>query len=166
MKSLAFIPWVSLMAIAPVAHAAYASNGLDAYRQGNYPVAAQILSNQTAKDPIADYYLGRMYLYGYGKLKSNAVALRYFKQAAEKNYLPAQQFLARYYLVVEKNPEQALYWFKKSAELGDIQAQRYCAAAYLFGVGAKKILIKQDVIILTPRKRVMLLRKWLWAKNF
>ncbi|HHF7347772.1 TPA: tetratricopeptide repeat protein [Legionella feeleii] len=135
MKS--FVPWFYLVA-ATGGQAAFAINGLDAYRQGNYPLAAQTLINQAGKDPIADYYLGRMRLYGYGQLKNNAMALRYFNQAAEKGVLPAQQFLARYNLVEAKNLEQALYWFKKSAAAGDIQAQMYCAAAYLFGLGTKE----------------------------
>ncbi len=115
----------------------YAEKGLDAYRQGNYAEAVASLKD-TDKDPIVNYYMGRMRLYGYGQLKNNKAALQYFTQSAEKGFLPAQQLLARYALLEEKNPEQALYWFKKSADLNDIQAQMYCAAAYLFGVGVKK----------------------------
>ncbi|MBA3537419.1 MAG: SEL1-like repeat protein, partial [Tatlockia sp.] len=135
MKS--FVPWFCLVA-ATGSQCAYAVNGLDAYRQGNYPLAAQALISQSGKDPVADYYLGRMRLYGYGQVKNNSLALRYFSQAAEKGILPAQQLLGRYYLLEDKNPEQALYWFKKAAEAGDTPAQMYCAAAYLFGLGTKK----------------------------
>ncbi|KTC85900.1 tetratricopeptide repeat protein [Legionella drozanskii] len=134
MKS--FVPWFYLVAAAG-SQLAYATDGLDAYRQGNYPLAAQTL-NQSKSDPVADYYMGRMRLYGYGQLKNNTLALRYFNQAAEKGILPAQQLLSRYYLLEEKDPEKALYWFKKSAAAGDIQAQMYCAGAYLFGLGTKK----------------------------
>ncbi|CDZ76966.1 Putative beta-lactamase HcpC precursor [Legionella massiliensis] len=133
MKS--FVPWFYLVA---ATGSAYAVSGVDAYRQGNYPLAAQTLMSQSGKDPVADYYLGRMRLYGYGQLKNNTLALRYFRQAGDKGVLPAQQFLAKYYLLEEKNPEQALVWFKKAAALGDTQAQMYCAAAYLYGFGAKK----------------------------
>lgn len=135
MKS--FLPWFCLVA-ATGSQFAYAINGVEAYREGNYPVAAQELLSQSGKDPVADYYLGRMRLYGYGQVKNNSLALRYFSQAGEKGILAAQQFLGRYYLVEDKNPEQALYWFKKAAEAGDTPAQMYCAAAYLFGLGTKK----------------------------
>ena len=135
MKS--FAPWFYLIA-ATGSQIGYAVNGLEAYRQGNYPLAAQTLMSESGKDPVADYYLGRMRLYGYGQLRNNALALRYFNQAAEKGILPAQQLLARYNLLIAKDPEKALYWCKKSASAGDIQAQMYCAAAYLFGVGTKK----------------------------
>ncbi|KTD31094.1 tetratricopeptide repeat protein [Legionella maceachernii] len=135
MKS--FVPWFYLVA-ATGGQFAFAANGLDAYRQGNYPLAAQTLLSESGKDPVADYYMGRMRLYGYGQLKNNNLALRYFNQAAEKGMLPAQQLLARYNLIEEKNPEKALYWFKKAAAAGDVQAQMYCAAAYLFGLGTKE----------------------------
>ncbi|MBA2652571.1 MAG: sel1 repeat family protein [Tatlockia sp.] len=135
MKS--FVPWFCLVA-ATGSQFAYAGDGVDAYRQGNYLLAGQTLLSQSGKDPVADYYLGRMRLYGYGQLKNNSLALRYFSQAAEKGILPAQQLLGRYFLLEDKNPEQALYWFKKAADLGDTSAQMYCAAAYLFGVGVKK----------------------------
>lgn len=135
MKS--FMPWF-LVALTG-SQAVYAIDGLDAYRQGNYSLAAQALVNQAGKeDPLANYYLGRMRLYGYGQLKNNSLAMRYFTQAAEKGVLPAQQLLARYYLFAEKDPEKALTWFKRAANGGDTQAKMYCAAAYLFGFGTKK----------------------------
>ncbi|RMX22100.1 sel1 repeat family protein [Legionella jordanis] len=134
MKS--FVPWFCLVA-ATGSQSVYAVNGLEAYRQGNYPLAAQTLAKEAEKDPIANYYLGRMRLYGYGELKNNAMALRYFEQAGEKGVLEAQLLLARYHLIDAKDPEKALYWFKKAAAAGDLNAQLYCAAANLFGFGTK-----------------------------
>ena len=130
------LPSLYLVATAS-SHATFAGDGLDAYRQGNYAKAVIELTD-TNNDPVVNYYMGRMRLYGYGQLKNNISALRNFQHAAEKGFLPAQQILARYVLLVDKNPEQALYWFKKSADANDIQAQMYCAAAYLFGVGTKQ----------------------------
>ncbi len=129
------VPWFCLVA---TANTAFAGEGLDAYRQGHYAQAVQLLSNDTNKDPVADYYMARMRLYGYGELKNNITAMNYFKKAAEKGFLPAQHVMARYALMIENNPEQALYWFKRAADANDMQAQMYCAAAYLFGVGVKK----------------------------
>ncbi|KTC87185.1 SEL1-like repeat protein [Legionella brunensis] len=135
MKS--FVPWFCLVA-ATGSQTVYAVNGLDAYRQGNYPLAARTLVNQLNTDPVANYYLGRMRLYGYGELKNNTLALRYFEQAGEKGVLDAQLLLARYNLIQAKDPEKALYWFKKAAAAGDLNSQLYCAAAYLFGFGTKE----------------------------
>lgn len=135
MKS--FVPCIYLLA-ATGSQLAFAVNGLDAYRDGNYALAAKSIADQASKDPVADYYMGRMRLYGYGQLKNNPMSLRYFNKAAEKGVLAAQQLLARYKLVEEKDYEKALFWFKKAAEAGDLQAQMYCAAAYNFGLGTAK----------------------------
>ena len=131
------MPWFCLIALAN-AGMAFADDGVDAYRQGNYKQAAQLLTDKSGHDPIVDYYMGRMRMYGYGQLKNNTIALRHLKSAAERGFVPAQQILGRYALLEEKNPEQALYWFKKAADANDTQAQMYCAAAYLFGVGVKQ----------------------------
>lgn len=113
--------------------------GLDAYREGRYAEAAPALKSAQTKDAVAYYYLGRMRLYGYGDLKNNQLALQDFQQAAERGYLPAQQIMARYALLVQKNPEDAVKWFKKAADThNDISAQMFCAAAYLYGFGVKK----------------------------
>jgi enhanced entry protein EnhC len=114
-----------------------ADEGLDAYRQGDYTIAAQKITAAKTLDPIMQYYLGRMYLYGYGQEKDNKLAIQNIQNAAEKGLLTAQQIMGRYELIHENNPEQALYWFKKAANTGDMSAQMYCAAAYLFGFGAK-----------------------------
>lgn len=131
------IPWFCLIASAH-AGAAFADEGLDAYREGHYIQAAAPLTSDSNKDPMVDYYIARMRLYGYGTLKNNTTAIRYLKRAAERGFLPAQQTMARFELVQEKNPVQAFYWFKRAADANDIQSQMYCAASYLFGVGVKK----------------------------
>lgn len=135
MKSL--MPWVYL-ATAVSSQVLYAADGLDAYRQGNYILAAERLTSQSQNDPIVNYYMGLMRLYGYGKLKNDGLALRYMTQAANQGYLPAQQLLARYYLIQKQDAAQALQWFKKAADANDLDSQRYVAAAYLYGFGTKK----------------------------
>lgn len=134
MKSL--MPWFCLVATAS-SQIIHAADGLEAYRQGNYSLAAASLYATQEKDPVANYYLGRMSLFGYGQLKNNELALRYFTKAGEEGYLPAQKLLANYYLH-QHNPEQALIWFKKAAAANDISAQMFCTAAYLHGYGVKK----------------------------
>ncbi|KTC74282.1 enhanced entry protein EnhC [Legionella birminghamensis] len=135
MKS--FIPWFCLVA-ATAANTVQAADGVDAYRRGNYFLAAKSFAEGTSKDPVVNYYLGRMRLYGYGELKNNALALRYFTEAAQKGYMPAQEFLARYYLQKGNDPVQAFQWFKKLADADETAAQMYCAAAYIYGYGVKQ----------------------------
>lgn len=134
MKSL--LPWFCLVATAG-SPAVFAADGIDAYRRGDYILAAQSLSEKPQTDPVANYYLGMMRLYGYGLLKNNVMALNYFTQAASKGYLPAQRLMASYYLFEENNPQVAMTWFKKAADGNDTAAQLFCAAAYTFGYGVK-----------------------------
>lgn len=135
MKSL--VPWVCLLA-ASASQQAFADDTFHAYRLGKYINAASPLLNETGKDAVADYYLGRVYLYGYGQLKNTNLAIRYFTKSAEKGYLPAILVMAKYNLFAEKNPEQAVRWFKKAADADDVSGQMFVAAAYLFGVGVKQ----------------------------
>lgn len=152
MKSL--VPWFCLVA-ATGSQTLWAEEGLINFRQGNYFVAGKNLMPQVGKDPVADYYMARMRLFGFGELKNDSLALRYFLQSAEKGFLPAQQLMAHYYLIKENNPEKALHWFKKAAAGGDTQAQLYSAAAHLFGYGTKKILMSLVVTSLTRPEKAM-----------
>lgn len=135
MKSL--ILWLCMAALIP-GQLVCANSGFNLYREGNYYEAGKELSSHSKQDPVADYYLGRMNLYGYGVLKNNNQAIEYFKQSALKGYLPAQQFMALYSLYKLDNPTEALVWFKKAADANDVSAQMYCAAAYRYGYGTKK----------------------------
>ncbi len=135
MKSL--VPWICLF-VASASQQALADDNFNAYRLGKYNKAAEPLLSKAGQDAIADYYLGRLYLYGYGQLKNNNLAIRYFTKSAEKGYLPAVQLMAKYSLFKDKNPEQAARWFSKAANAGDVNAQLYMAAAYMYGVGVKK----------------------------
>lgn len=135
MKSI--ISWICFFA-ASASHQALADNDFNAYRLGNYNKAAVPLINKAGKDAVADYYLGRLYLYGYGQLKNTELAMRYFLNSAQKGYLPAVQFMAKYNLMHDKNPEQAVHWYKQAANEGDINAQLFLSAAYLYGLGVKK----------------------------
>lgn len=115
----------------------YADNALELYRQGDYIRAqTELLKGDYSKNPLANYYLGRMYLYGYGHIKNNNLALKYFERSAELGNLEAQNIMARYSLLID-DPAKALKWFKLAADKGDLQAQLYSASAYMFGVGTK-----------------------------
>lgn len=116
----------------------FAQNAFETYRQGNYINAAnQLNNNEYLKNPLANYYLGKMYLYGYGELKNTNLGLRYLKKSAQMEYLPAQNLMARFALLEEHDFTQALQWFKKAADKGDLSAQMYTAAAYTYGLGTK-----------------------------
>lgn len=109
------MPWICLAA-AFGANTAVAEAGVDEYRQGNYIKASEVLNQSVSKSATAEYYKGRMRLYGYGELKNNELALKHLRNAAEKGHLDAQNILARYELLIEDDPEGALYWFRKAAD--------------------------------------------------
>lgn len=134
MKSL--VPWVCLL-VASTSQQVFADD-FSAYRLGNYNKAIEPLLSQTGKNAVADYYLGRIYLYGYGQLKNTQLAMRYFTQSAQKGYLPAALMMAKYTLLQEKDSQKAIPWFKQAAAAGDVNAQMFMAAAYLYGIGVNK----------------------------
>lgn len=115
-----------------------AQSGIEPYLKGDYQNAEPSLLLEAKSDPKADYYLGKMALYGYGRPRSEALAIEYFKKSASKGFLPAEKFLATYELGVNHRPDQALLWFKKAAEENDEASIMYCAAAYRYGLGVKK----------------------------
>ena len=139
MKSI--VPWFCLAAMTN-ANFVFADAGLDAYRLGDYDKAAELLVESKSNDPVVDYYLGKMRLYGYGELKNDKLAIEHLQKAAEKGLLSAQKIMARYELLETSNFEKALYWFKKAAATDDTSALMYCAAAYYYGLGTK---VNRDV---------------------
>ena len=129
------VSWVCGMAFTT---SVCAMTGLEAYYQGDFARAAALLKDKPNLSSLEEYYMGRMYLYGYGILKSNTLANQSFKRSAEKGSVQAQILLAKIELFQNNNPEQALVWFKKAAKANNMSAQMYCAGAYMFGVGTEK----------------------------
>lgn len=116
----------------------FAASPYEAYRLGQYNQSMLPLAAESGRDAVADYYLGRMYLYGYGQLKNQDLAIRYFTKSANKGFLPARLLLAKYELQQQKNPAKAFVWFKQAADQGDLDAMMYVAAAYINGYGVSK----------------------------
>lgn len=135
MKSI--MPWMCLC-LMTAGQQAVAAQAIKDYRLGDYSQAALPMIKQAETDPVANYYLGRMFLYGYGQLQNHDLAMRYFDTAANKGYLPAVLVMAKYALMHDKNAEAAVNWFKKAAAANDVSAQLFLAAAYQFGLGVKK----------------------------
>lgn len=162
MKSL--VPWICLIAAA--SQNAFADSEFNAYRLGHYNKAAEPLIAKAGKDAIADYYLGRLYLYGYGQLKNTDLAIRYFAKSAQQGYLPAVQLMAKYSLMHDKNPEEAARWFKQAATAGDVNAQLYLAAAYLYGLGVKKNLDTANHYYIDAAKNGNSLAQYALAESF
>lgn len=163
MKSI--LPWFCLAAMTN-ANVVLADEGIDAYRFGNYEQAADLLQQSKNKDPIIEYYLAKMRLYGYGILKNNDKAIRYFESAGNKGLLSAQKIMARYELIEANNPEKALYWFKKAAATDDTPALMYCAAAYYYGYGVRKNRDVARKYYIAAAKNGNSIAQYSVAKNF
>lgn len=76
----ALVPWVCLLAATTSQHAL--ADDFSAYRL-EIITNIEPLMNQTGKNGVADYYLGRIYLYGYGQLKNTQLAMRYLRKPAK-----------------------------------------------------------------------------------
>ena len=80
-----------------------------------------------------DYYKGRN-----GKVKNYPEAVRWFKMAADKEFVGAYANLGRMYvygLGVDRNYDEALKWFSKAADKGDASAQFNMGLCYDNGRG-------------------------------
>lgn len=79
-----------------------------------------------AGDAVAANRLGDRYRTGSGVPRDDAVAVRWYRIAAERGYAPAQNNLAAMYekgLGVPKDEAKAAEWFRRAAEQGEKHAQ-------------------------------------------
>jgi uncharacterized protein len=94
----------------------------------------------------AQYYLARMVQLAQGDeslgLAQNYLqAIELYRSAAQQNYLPAQEELARQYengIVRYRDEEQALYWYQRAAKQGSSYAAEAAAAMIAQGRGVEK----------------------------
>lgn len=98
------------------------------------------------------YNLAVRYDEGDGVKKDLEIANQYYKEAALKNYAPAQNNLGWAYrqgLGVKKNPTLAVYWFRLAGLQNDAMALQNLAEMYQAGEGIKKNLtVAEDLFTL------------------
>lgn len=92
--------------------------------------------------PVAQTYLGSLYLLGEGGVEKNpAEALRWIHRAADGGYTLAMHLLGSLYLGgngVAKDPEEAVAWLTKASDGGYVDAHWALALRYLYGQGVGK----------------------------
>ncbi|MCZ2203974.1 tetratricopeptide repeat protein [Bartonella sp. A05] len=109
--------------------AGYIRKGIPGSSVKSNPSYAASLYMQAAmnyRNPIAQYYLGKIFLKGEGREKNFIQAARWFHLSAKKGNPKAQYYLGKMFLngeVGEKNFSQAERWFYLSAKKGNISAQ-------------------------------------------
>ena len=116
--------------------------GLAAYKQRDYVKALSILSPLAKQgNTEAQRKLGVMYRHGLGVKQNDALAIEWYRKAAEGGHVRAQNSLGimyRFGLGVSKDSTEAAKWLKAAAEQGDAKGQENVGMLYLDGVGVKK----------------------------
>ena len=88
-------------------------------------------------DPIAQRNLGR----AYDTEKDYKEAVKWYREAADQGYAPAQSDLGLMYesgLGVEKDYKEAVVWYRKAATQGDARGQNNLGRVYEHGIGLDK----------------------------
>lgn len=107
-------------------------SGIDAYKEKQYEKAQEIFVKY-AEDPVAQFYLYKIFYNGRGVPKNEKRALAYLKQSAEKGYAEAQEELASMYQNgkggLSKDMNEALRLYTEAAAKGrksaSLQIGRY-----------------------------------------
>ena len=116
----------------------FANPSIHAFNMGDFDSAKPALRTLANKNKIAQYDYGTLSLYGYATELDREKAIANIKNAAAKGNLKAQLFMAKYYLNIKKESNNAFFWFKKAADKGNTSAMLYVAAAYQTGFGTKE----------------------------
>ncbi len=159
--------FIVLFALIPFYGFAQSDIAMQQYYQGDYTAAATgLVTLAQSKHSEAAFNLGKMYLQGYGVNKDVDKGLGLILQAAKQNYVPAQLYLARYYLSANNNFNDAFTWFQKAADLGNVEAQTFCATSYLYGYGITKNVEKARKYIIKAAQNGDPLAQYELAKIF
>ncbi|MBK8639966.1 MAG: SEL1-like repeat protein [Chromatiaceae bacterium] len=122
------------------------ADGEMAFDQGKYDRArAILLPLAAAGDPVAQFYIGKMYAEGRGLEKDEVQGVNWYRKSAEQGHTKAENNLGVMYLDgkgVAKDEGEAARWFRKAADQGLPQAQNNLGEMYETGQGVVKDLTK------------------------
>lgn len=129
-----------MLAAAPAAKADPLADGLAAFRGKDYPVAARLLGPLARQgNPVAEFHLGLMRLFGLGVAEDASAARDLNRRAAEQGYPQARQLIVAQCLQDDVDPatdcRQALAWLRLDAAAGNVEDQAALGAMYLTGRG-------------------------------
>lgn len=117
--------------------------GEEAFNSQQYAKAfAEFKPLADAGDYRAQYYIGYLYLYGYGGVEQdNEKALSYIRKSVDSNYDLAQALLAFLYeegKIVPQSKETALALYKKAAKQKNVSAYLNLGVLYNNGDGVER----------------------------
>ena len=122
------------------------SAGVAAYDRKDYSTALRTLQPAAqAGDRLAQYYLGVMYLNGYGVPKKSDLALEWLSKAASAGVRDAQSYMGAFNRrgdLVPRNYEEAMRWYLLAAKQDYENSQYNIALMYYRGEGVKEDLPK------------------------
>ena len=141
MRRLALAGLLGLGACAAPTPAGF-DHAIVALERYDYPTAFQaFLPLAEAADPIAQYYIGYMYYYGYGVPEDYGKAYEWMRRSAEQGDPDAQTFLGGMFYAGEGVPQdfsQAVHWYERAAEQGDPYARYSLALMQAYGEGVPR----------------------------
>lgn len=137
--------------------------GYDAYRNKDYARAHSLLMPQAeAGDAQAQFTIGMMHRYGYGRPADPKEAVRWFRMAADKHYSPAEYNLGSMYgtdPAISRDYDAAVYWLNRAhshgnagakALLDQVQAQKLAqeqtAAKQKTSAGGTRVVVRPDAM--------------------
>ncbi len=107
--------------------------------------------------PLADsgdfrsqYYMGYMYLNGYGVAKNDQLGLRYMQMSMNQNYHLAQAYMGFLYSegrVVAADRKKSIMLYQKAADQGNTSALLNLGVAYYQGSGVPRNLAKAIALL-------------------
>ncbi len=101
---------------------------LDLYKNQKYKDAFELFQSIAEHDnPVALYYLGRMYHWGQAVKGDTRKAMEYYEKSANAGYTPAMCSVAYFhhppYSFNADDHKKTVYWYQKAAELNDPEGQ-------------------------------------------
>jgi TPR repeat protein len=112
------------------------------HERRKYRESYRILSRDDLKDDAqVQYYLGRMYYFGYVFQRDTEEALRLFRLSAEKGFAIAQNNLGWMHVMgegVTKDAAEGLRWLRKAADQGLGISHRNLAIIHQLGLGVRR----------------------------
>jgi TPR repeat protein len=129
-----------LLALAPAVKADPLADGVAAFDAKDYPVAARLLAPLARNgNPVAEFRLGLMRLFGLGVAEDADAARELNRHAAAKGYPQARQLIVAQCLQDDVDPatdcRQGLAWLRADANAGNVEDEAALGAMYLTGRG-------------------------------
>ncbi len=116
--------------------------GEKAFTQQHYSQAfSEFLPLANEGDFRSQYYVGYLYVYGYGVNQNTQEGLRYLQDSADQNYDMAQALLGYLYAegaVVKEDKKKALQLYQKASEQNNISANLNLGIMYYTGDGVQR----------------------------